>query len=85
MLLIDIMGWLGGFLILLAFAMISTGRLDRYCLSYHLINIIGAILLIINTAYLKAYPSMAVNIVWVAVGFYGILNRKKGENSKILC
>lgn len=74
---IDIIGWTGGILVLLAFALISTGRVDKNNAFYHWINIAGALCLIVNTGYLKAYPSMAVNIVWVCVAVFALLKIRK--------
>lgn len=70
---IDLIGWAGGFLVLLAFALISLGKVSNQSPLYHWINIFGAIFLIINTGYLRAYPSMAVNVVWVTVATYALL------------
>lgn len=74
---IDIIGWVGGVLVLVAFALISTGRVDKNNTLYHWINILGALCLIVNTGYLKAYPSMAVNVVWVAVAVFALFRIKK--------
>lgn len=68
----DIVGWIGGIEVLIAYWLISTKRVDETSLSYHLLNLTGAIFLIINTVVLKAYPSFFVNVVWVGVAVYSI-------------
>lgn len=70
--LIDIVGWIGGIEVLIAYWLISTKRVQETSLYYHLLNLTGAILLIINTVFIGAYPSAFVNIVWVAVAVYSI-------------
>lgn len=69
---IDLIGWIGGIEILIAYFLISNKKVNETSLSYHLLNLTGAILLIINTAYVGAYPSAFVNIVWVGVASFSI-------------
>ena len=78
---IDILGWIGALLVILAYFMVSTRRVAGDALAYQLLNIAGGILLIINTVFYGAYPSSGVNLVWVAIGTYSILSRKKFEGS----
>jgi hypothetical protein len=80
---IDITGWIGGILVLVAFTLISTGRVDKDNPFYHWINIFGALCLIVNTGYLKAYPSMVVNVVWVGVALFALLRNNKCSLRKI--
>lgn len=77
--LIDLIGWTGGILVLAAYFLVSLNYLRSDSLYYQTLNILGALLLIINTLALKAYPSAFVNVVWVGIGMTGIYNalRKK--------
>lgn len=70
--LIDIIGWIGGIEVLLAYGLISSKRVDQTSFIYHLLNLTGAILLIANTIVKGAYPSAFVNIVWVGIAVYSI-------------
>jgi len=70
--LIEIIGWTGGLLVLGAYFLISLRYLQTNSIYYQLMNIVGALLLIINTIYLKAYPSAFVNVVWVGIGVAGL-------------
>ena len=74
-------GTLGGILTLYAYYMVSTNRTQGDSLHYQFYNIIGALCLIINTAYVGAWPSMGVNIIWVAVAF---ITLRKGGGLKAL-
>jgi hypothetical protein len=78
MLLIDIIGWLGSFLVVFAYAMNIAKKMDAGSLSYLLLNITGSGCLIANTIYHNAIPSAAVNIVWIAIAIFALF-RKPGK------
>ncbi|MBZ5522603.1 MAG: hypothetical protein LAP21_10230 [Acidobacteriia bacterium] len=65
--LIELAGWLGAALLLLAYAMVSFRKLRPDSVAYQLMNFIGSCLLVVNTVYLHAYPSAMVNIVWIFI------------------
>ena len=69
---IDIIGWIGGIEVLIAYGLISGKKVEQTSLLYHLLNFTGAILLIANTIVKGAYPSAFVNIVWVGIAVYSI-------------
>lgn len=66
-LLIDVLGWLGAAALLLAYALVSTRRLVGDAPAYQGLNMLGGVLLIINSAYHGAYPSVGVNIIWIVI------------------
>ncbi|MCU0450434.1 MAG: hypothetical protein MUC97_11435 [Bernardetiaceae bacterium] len=72
---IDAVGWLGSVLVVLAYALNVAGRLQARSLWYTGCNLVGSVCLIANTYHYRAYPSMAVNLVWVAIAVYGLLRR----------
>jgi len=39
-------------------------------------NIVAGILLVVNTYYLRAYPSLGLNVVWIGIGLV-TLGRKR--------
>jgi formate hydrogenlyase subunit 3/multisubunit Na+/H+ antiporter MnhD subunit len=71
--LIECIGWLGATIVLIAFFLISTNRVDAHNKAYHWLNIVGAIGLIIHTTFNAAYPSAFVNIIWVIVAIYSLV------------
>ena len=71
--LIEIAGWVGAILVLLAYFLITTRKLDAKTKTYHAMNLAGGIGLAVNAIANNAYPSAAVNWVWIAVACYGIL------------
>lgn len=68
---VDSIGWVGGLLVVIAYFMISSGKTNAKSLSFQLLNLLGSIFLIINTFVKGAYPSTAVNIIWVVIAVYG--------------
>jgi hypothetical protein len=66
---IDILGWTGSILYLLAYALISAKRTEGDSLLYQGMNIFAGILLVIYTLALGAYATTGLNAVWVAIGF----------------
>ncbi len=70
---IDVAGWIGGASLLIAYALVSTRRLAGDSTTYQLFNAAGSVLLIINSFFYGAYPSVGINIVWIAIAFSALL------------
>ena len=74
-LLINILGWTGSVLYLLAYALVSLKKTEGDSLLYQGINIFAGSLLVIYTLALGAYATTALNAFWVAIGVF-TLGRK---------
>ncbi|MGD2034865.1 MAG: hypothetical protein PVF73_07410 [Bacteroidales bacterium] len=70
---IEIAGWTGSFLILLAYSLISSRKLAGNSKLYQLLNVAGSLLLIANTIYHRAIPPAALNLVWLGIGIYSLV------------
>ncbi len=70
--LVDIVGWIGAIALLVAYALVSARRVEGDSTSYQSLNLVGSILLIVNTVYYRAYPSAFLNLVWGAIAVYAI-------------
>jgi histidinol phosphatase-like PHP family hydrolase len=79
----DSLGWVGAFLLLLAYALVSFKRLPADSMVYQGMNVVASILLAVNTLYHRAYPSSFVNIVWTFIAIFAILTvvRKHGKSA----
>jgi hypothetical protein len=66
-LLADAIGWAAAACLLLAYARLSSGRLAVGA-RYHLLNLAGAGGLAANGAFHRAWPSTALNLVWLGIG-----------------
>jgi hypothetical protein len=75
--LIDIVGWIGAALLLLAYALVSYRRLAGDSVRFQLLNLSGGVLLAANSAYHGALPSVAVNAVWIAIGMAALLHARR--------
>lgn len=75
----EIIGWIGAILVLAAYILVSLNKLIPTGFYYQSLNLVGAICLIINTIYLKAYPSCFVNIVWVLVAVFTLYQKNKSK------
>lgn len=74
---IDIIGWIGAAGVLLAYALVSMGRIPPASYTYQWLNLVGAAGLAVNTVYYAAYPSTALNVVWAGIAVYAIGNLAK--------
>ncbi len=72
---INILGWSGSVLYLIAYAIVSLKKAEGDSLLYQGMNIIAGTLLVIYTVSLGAYATTALNAVWVAIGVF-TLGRK---------
>ncbi len=68
---IDILGWTGGLMVLVAYGLISSDRITSRSPFYHFLNAIGSICLVVNTAFYGAYPSTFVNVIWLSIAVLG--------------
>jgi hypothetical protein len=69
---VSIAGWVAAVLILGAYGMLSFGKIQARSWIYQVMNIVGAAGFIINCAYNSAWPSVALNVAWMGIGFYAL-------------
>lgn len=69
---IEIVGWLAAALILLAYALLSTGRIAARSRLYQGLNLVGALGFIVNSGWNHAMPSAALNVIWMGVSCYAL-------------
>ena len=65
---IEAAGWTGAALILLAYLLLSMGRLTGQSAFYQWMNVAGAAGFIVNGWWHGAVPSAALNVVWMLIG-----------------
>ncbi len=71
----DAIGWAGAAALLVAYAMVSSKKLEGDSTAFQFLNIVGSLLLAVNTVFYRAYPSSFVNMIWIAV--FSIATRKR--------
>jgi len=69
---VSIAGWLAALLILGAYSLLSFGKILPSSWVYQVMNIVGAAGFIINCAYNNAWPSVALNVVWMGIAVYAL-------------
>jgi hypothetical protein len=74
---IDVSGWTGAILILGSFALLSFGKIQARSPLYQWMNVIGALGLIINSGWNGAWPSVALNVVWMAIAVVALQRNRR--------
>ncbi|MCI0450422.1 MAG: hypothetical protein L0Y79_11690 [Chlorobi bacterium] len=77
---IDIIGWVGSVCVLTAYGLISIHRITAKSKLYQWLNVAGSIFLIVNTFFYSAYPSTFVNIVWLFIAVFALINIFRSKN-----
>ena len=80
----EVVGWIGALLILAAYGLLSAGKLDAKTPAYQWLNVFGAIGFILNSGWNGAWPSAALNVIWVGIGvvaLWRIFGRKASSTS----
>lgn len=72
-LLITILGWVGSFEVIAAYALNSYQKVKSDSITFQLLNLTGAIFLIINSIYKEAYPFTFINIVWCVIALVALV------------
>jgi hypothetical protein len=79
---IETIGWVAAVMMLCAYIMLTLGRLSARSSGYHWLNILSGAGFIINSGWNGAYPSACINVVWVAIGLYGIARHSLGNEDR---
>jgi hypothetical protein len=74
---VDLSGWLAALLILGSYGLLSFGKIQARSPVYQLMNLIGALGFIINCAWNRAWPSVALNVVWVGIAIYALRRNRR--------
>lgn len=78
--LVDVAGWLGAALLVLAYGLVSSGRVDSRSAAYQGLNLLGAVGVLVNSGWNGAFPSVAINLVWIAIGLVALARRQSVTN-----
>ena len=74
--LVDVAGWIGVVALLVAYGLVSTKRIEGDSVVYQMLNLVGAGLLIANSFYYGAYPSVGINVIWIGIAVYALWRRQ---------
>jgi hypothetical protein len=71
-LMVQVAGWAAAVMILLAYAMLSAGRLKASSRLYQGLNLAGAAGFVLNSGWNGALPSAALNVIWMGISVYAL-------------
>jgi hypothetical protein len=79
---VSIAGWVAALLILGAYSLLSFGKILPSSWVYQVMNIVGAAGFIINCAYNNAWPSVALNVVWMGIAVYALRRNARAARNQ---
>lgn len=78
----DFIGWFGTFFVLLAYVLVSTGKIKATDKTYQLLNVVGAGALMVNTFVEQAIPALALNTAWLFIALFSLIKSQKVSGKK---
>jgi len=83
---VEVVGWVGAALILLAYLLLSAGKLTGPSLVYQGMNVVGAAGFVINGWWHRALPSASLNVLWLLIGAIASwrILRKRGSSTSAM-
>ena len=83
---VEVVGWLGAVLILLAYLLLSAGKFTGQSLVYQGMNIVGAAGFVVNGWWHRAIPSAALNVLWLLIGGVAMwrILKKRGSSTSAM-
>ncbi len=73
---VNVVGWVGVVALLAAYWLVSTQKARGDSATYQGMNLVGAVLVLVNSSYYGAYPSVGVNAAWIAIGVYPLAKHR---------
>ena len=70
---VDVLGWTGSALVLIAYYLVSTQRIDSKNYVFHVLNSLGSACLIANTLFYRTYPVVTLNLIWLGIGISSLV------------
>lgn len=75
--LIQIVGWVGTFLIVLAYFLVSYKKVDGSSKIYQGMNLLGAMGVGVNVFHQQAWPAVALQVVWGIIAIVALVRKQK--------
>ncbi|MCX7056762.1 MAG: hypothetical protein NTZ79_06110 [Proteobacteria bacterium] len=70
-------------LILLSYGLLTLKRMRTDSAAYQWMNLVGAVSLIVNGAWNGALPSAFLNVVWLAIAGYSLLQARLTRTKRL--
>lgn len=75
--LLELIGWIGTGLILIAYLLVSIKKIQPTSKVYQLLNLFGAVGVGINSFVHLAWPSVGINLAWMVIAIYALIRSQK--------
>jgi hypothetical protein len=79
---VEVAGWTGATLILLAYLLLSAGKLTGQSRRYQWMNVVGAAGFVVNGWWHGAKPSAALNVLWFLIGAVALMRLARKARSQ---
>lgn len=76
----DILGWIGMILVLVAYGLLSTNKIENGKL-YQMLNLIAATFMAIGLFPTKAWFSFTLQVIWALIAVVAIIKLYKKKNN----
>jgi hypothetical protein len=76
---IEVIGWAAAAMMLSAYVLLTAGKLSSRSVLYHWLNVLSGAGIIVNSGWNGAYPSVFINVIWMAIGVYGLLHGARAQ------
>ena len=76
-------GWIGAIGTVGAYARVSQRRMEAHSLRFQTINVACAALLAVSALSVHNWPSMASNLVWMAIGVHALLGARQALRAAV--
>ena len=81
---IEVVGWSGTVLVLLAFLLLQIRRVGPGSGTYLSMNFFGGLFIGLNSYFNGAVPSVALNFAWVGIAVYGMVRSlRRGKTGQL--
>lgn len=77
-----IIGFVGVFIVLVAYALLAAGRLSNDDMRYPVLNIIGTLGIAYSLLYQWNLPSMVTQLIWIAVSIVGMMRIARKRSAR---
>jgi hypothetical protein len=78
-------GWTGAVLILLAYLLLSMGRMSGDSKLYQWMNVAGAAGFVVNGFWHRAMPTASLNVLWMMIGVAALWRiARKGSSTSAM-
>ncbi len=76
----EVLGWIGAGLFLISYFYLVKGKWSSDAIIYHVFNILGGFLLVLNTAYYGAWAAVFINAAWAAIAIFGLIKKRRKKS-----